>query len=457
MTDAVRREGKGMKLHTKILLGLLIGGLLGIAANMTLGPDDPTIAAINKNVAGPVGQIFLRMLFMIVIPLIFASIALGVAGIGDVRRLGRVGGKTLGYYLVTTLVAAAIGVLLVNAVRPGEQIPASVRADLLATYAGDASSKVEAAKTSEFGVEMLVNFVTNNPLKSAVEMDLLGVLFFGLIFGAALTMISPESARPMLNLLQSLQDVVIKIVDIAMRLAPFGVTALIFGVTSRFGWSLLIPLGSFAAVVLGGLLLQLALIGAIVKFGAGLSPRVFFSRSRSAIVTAFSTSSSAATLPTNFVVAEQNLRIPKHIAGFVLSLGNTMGSNGTALFEGVTVLFLAQVFGIDLSFTQMMVVMIMAVITATGVASVPGGSIPLIVGILMMFQIPAEGIAIVLGIDRILDMSRTVVNVVGDLSATCVIARSEGVWSPADVPDAVGGTELEARLDESPDWPKPAA
>lgn len=455
MSEAAGNGASGMKLHTKILLGLLIGGLLGIAANTMLGPDDPTIAAINKNVAGPIGQIFLRMLFMIVVPLIFASIALGVAGIGDVRRLGRVGAKTLGYYLVTTLVAAAIGVLLVSAVRPGEQIPDSVRAELLATYAGDASSKVEAAKTSKFGVDMLVGIVTNNPLKSAVEMDLLGLLFFGLIFGAALTMIPPESARPMINLLQSLQDVVIKIVDIAMRLAPFGVTALIFGVTSRFGWSLLVPLGAFAGVVLGGLLIQLGLIGLIVKLAAGLSPRVFFSRCRSSLVTAFSTSSSAATLPTNFVVAEQNLGIPRHIAGFVLSLGNTMGSNGTALFEGVTVLFLAQVFGIDLTFTQMIVVMIMAVITATGVASVPGGSIPLIVGILLMFGIPAEGIAIVLGIDRILDMSRTVVNVVGDLSAACVIARSEGAWSPADIPAVVGPTEREATLDESPDWPLP--
>lgn len=453
----IRRPGRGLALHTKILLGLVVGATAGIAANMVLGGDNPTVEWVNRNLAGPIGQIFLRLMFMIVMPLVFASIALGVAGLGDVRHLGRVGAKTLAYFLITTIVAALIGLLLVTTFRPGEQIAPSVRTELLATYAGDASSTVAAAKTSSFGVGLLVNMVTNNPLKSAVDMDMLGVLFFGLIFGAALTMLAAERAGPMLKFLQSLQDVVIKIVEIAMRVAPYGVAGLVFGVTSRFGWALLVPLGAFAAVVIGGLLVHTVLLGAIVKFGAGMSPRLFFSRTRASTVTAFSTSSSAATLPTNLAVAEQNLGIPRHIAGFVLPLGNTMCSNGTALFEGVTVLFLAQVFGIALSPGQMAVVMVMAVITAAGVASVPGGSIPLIVAILAMFAIPAEGIAIVLGIDRILDMSRTVVNVLGDLVGTCLIARTEGVWTAGDVPAEVGPMEAEAPLDESPNWPRPAA
>lgn len=458
MSEPVASTGRGMKLHTKILLGLALGAIVGIAANLMLGADHPTVEWINKYLAGPIGQIFLRMLFMIVMPLVFASIALGVAGLGDIRHVGRVGAKTMAYFLVTTVLSATLGLVLVSIVRPGSRVDPVVRAELLATYAGDAASKVEASQAGNFGIETLVNFVTRNPIKSAVDMDMLGVIFFGLMFGAALTMIAAARAKPMMDVLQALQDVVIKIVEIAMRLAPYGVAGLIFGVTSRFGFSLLLPLGSFVAVVIVGLLIHsLVTLSLIVKFGAGLSPALFYSRVRSSIVTAFSTSSSAATLPTNLAVAEQNLGIPRHIAGFVLPLGNTMCMNGTSLFEGVTVLFLAEVFGISLSLPQMIVVMLMAVITAVGAAGVPGGSIPLLVGILAMFGIPVEGIALVLGIDRILDMSRTVVNILGDLSGTCVIARSEGVWSAADVPATVGEMDSEARLDESPDWPKPAA
>lgn len=458
MSEPVGAGGRGMKLHTKILLGLAFGALAGIAANVMLGGDHAMVEWVNKYLAGPLGQIFLRMLFMIVMPLVFASIALGVAGLGDIRNVGRVGAKTMAYFFVTTILSATLGLVLVSIVRPGSRVDPAVRAELLATYAGDAASKVEASQAGNFGIETLVNIVTRNPIKSAVDMDMLGVIFFGLMFGAALTMIAAQRAKPMMDVLQALQDVVIKIVEIAMRLAPYGVAGLIFGVTSRFGFSLLLPLGSFVGVVIGGLLIHsLVTLSLIIKFGAGLSPVLFYSRVRSSIVTAFSTSSSAATLPTNLAVAEQNLGIPRHIAGFVLPLGNTMCMNGTSLFEGVTVLFLAEVFGIALSLPQMIVVMLMAVITAVGAAGVPGGSIPLLVGILAMFGIPVEGIALVLGIDRILDMSRTVVNILGDLSGTCVIARSEGVWSPADVPAVVGDMDLEAKLDDSPDWPKPAA
>ena len=317
MSEPVAAGGKGMKLHTKILVGLAIGAVLGITANVMLGADNPTVEWINKYLAGPIGQIFLRMLFMIVMPLVFASIALGVAGLGDIRHVGRVGAKTMAYFLITTILSATLGLVLVNIVRPGSRLDATVRAELLATYAGDAASKVEAAQTGSFGIETLVNFVTRNPIKSAVDMDMMGVIFFGLMFGAALTMITAARAKPMMDVLQALQDVVIKIVEIAMRIAPYGVAGLIFGVTSRFGYSLLLPLGSFVAVVIVGLLIHsLVTLALIVKFGAGLSPVLFYSRVRSSIVTAFSTSSSAATLPTNLAVAEQNLGIPRHIAGF---------------------------------------------------------------------------------------------------------------------------------------------
>jgi dicarboxylate/amino acid:cation (Na+ or H+) symporter, DAACS family len=304
-------------------------------------------------------------------------------------------------------------------------------------------------------METLVNIVTRNPIKSMVDMDMLGVIFFGIMFGAALTLIAAEKAKPMVGWLEALEAVVVKIVEMAMKLAPYGVTALIFGVTSRFGLKLLVPLGQYAGVVLAGLLLHVMVTMTIVaKTIVGISPRLFFSRIRSSIITAFSTSSSAATLPTNLAVAEQNLGIPSKIAGFVLPLGTTMCMNGTALYEGVTVIFLAQVFGISLDVPQMIVVMVMSVITAVGAAGVPGGSLPLLVGILAMFNVPGEAIALILGIDRILDMSRTTVNVIGDLLATTFVARSEGLWTQAMVP-AIPMLGATVSMDESPNWPGP--
>jgi len=428
-------SGRGMKLHTKILLGLLVGAVVGVTANFTLGGAHPMVLWTNRYVAGPVGQVFLRMLFMIVVPLVFASIALGVAGLGDLRRVGRVGGKAIAYFLVTTAIAAALGLVAVNIVRPGAQLDPEVRARLLETYSKDATSRVEAAATSNFGVETIVNLVPRNPVKAMVDLDLLGLIFFAFIFGAALTMIAAERAQPVVRFLEGLNDVVIMIVEFAMRLAPYGVTALIFGVTSRFGFDLLLPLGSYVLVVLGALVIHgVGVNSLILRSIIGLSPLVFFGRIRSSMITAFSTSSSSATLPTNLAVIEKNVGVPPTIAGFVLPIGSTMCMNGTAMFEGITVLFLAQVFGVDLTLGQQVVVVVMAVLTAVGAAGVPGGSIPLLVGILSMFGVPPEGIAIILGVDRILDMSRTTVNVIGDLCATTWVAKSEGVWSAASLP-----------------------
>jgi dicarboxylate/amino acid:cation (Na+ or H+) symporter, DAACS family len=453
MSESIGGSGRGMKLHTKILIGLVLGAVLGIMANLMLGGQHPFVTGVNKYLAGPVGQIFLRMLFMIVVPLVFASIALGVAGLGDIRRVGRIGTKAVVWFLATTAVAATLGLFAVNAVRPGERLDPTVRAELLQTYATDATSKVEAAATSTFGVETVVNIVPRNPIKAAVDLDLLALIFFGLIFGAALTMIAAEKARPMIAWLEALNEVVIKIVEFAMRLAPYGVTALIFGVTSRFGFALLAPLGAYVAVVMTALIFHAFVTNSIIlKMLVGMSPRLFFARIRSSMITAFSTSSSSATLPTNLAVIERNIGVPSSIAGFVLPIGSTMCMNGTALFEGITVLFLCQVFGIDLSLGQQVVVVIMSVLTAVGAAGVPGGSIPLLVGILTMFGVPGEGIAIVLGVDRILDMSRTTVNVIGDMIATTWVAKSEGVWTPASVPPDDQTMDAEPKqLDETPE------
>ena len=427
-----------MPLHSKILLGLALGAVAGVAANLGLGPGHWLVAGLDRYLAGPLGQVFLRMLSMVVMPLVFASIALGVAGVGDVRRVGRMGAKTLAYFLATTALATGLGLALVQLVQPGTHISAAVRDQLLVDYASGAADKIEVAKTAEFGVDTLVGIVTRNPIKSAVDGDMLGIIFFGLVFGAALTMIRDDRRLAMTAWLEALADVVTTIIDIAMRIAPYGVAGLIFGVTSRFGFALLAPLGVYVGLVLGALLLHAALtMSVVIRVLVGLPPLLFFRRIRAALVTAFSTSSSSATLPTNLRVGEQNLGLPASVCGFVYPLGATMCMNGTALFEGITVIFLCQVFGVTLDVGQMAVVMGMAVLTSIGAAAVPGGSIPLMVGMLAMFNVPPEGIAVILGVDRILDMARTAVNVLGDHTAAAYIARSEGLWQPHMLPAEV--------------------
>jgi dicarboxylate/amino acid:cation (Na+ or H+) symporter, DAACS family len=425
-----------MKLHTKILLGLAVGLILGIGVNLTVGVSNPTVDWINRYLAIPIGQIFLRMLFMVVMPLVFASIALGVAGLGDIRRVGRVGGKAIGYFFVTTALAATLGLIIVNIARPWERVTPETRQALMDRFAKDASNRVQAAAMSDFGIDTLVNIVPRNPIRAAAETDMLGVIFFGLMFGAALTVIPAAKAKTMINVLESLNDVVTAIIHFAMLVAPLGVAALIFTVSSRFGFDLLIAIAAFVLTVLVALFAHVAItLSAIIKFLIGLSPLMFFSRVRAALVTAFSTSSSSATLPTAMDIAQEQLGVPQRIVGFVLPIGSTMCMNGTAIFEGITVIFLAEIFNVTLSITQMAAVMVMAVITAVGAAGVPGGSIPLLVGVLTMFGVPGEGIAIVLGVDRVLDMSRTTVNVCGDLTAATWVARSEGLWTPASVPE----------------------
>jgi len=427
-----------MPLHSKILLGLLLGAIAGIAANLGLGPKHPIVVGFDYFLAAPVGQVFLRMLSMVVMPLVFASIALGVAGVGDVRKVGRMGVMTLAYFLGTTALATGLGLFLVRIVEPGNHITAAVRDTLIADYTkGNSQALASATRTAEFGIDTIVNIVTRNPLASAVSGDMLGVIFFGLMFGAALSMIRADRAQAMTTWLEAINDVVTRIIDMAMHLAPFGVAGLIFGVTSRFGFALLAPLGLYVGLVLGALLLHALLtMSLIIRFVIGMSPLQFFRRIRAALVTAFSTSSSSATLPTNIHVGEQNLGLPPQVCGFVYPLGATMCMNGTALFEGITLIFLCQVFGVQLDLGQMAVVMGMAVLTSVGAAAVPGGSIPLLVGMLAMFGVPAEGIAVVLGVDRILDMARTAVNVLGDHTAAAFIARSEGLWHPGMLPAA---------------------
>ena len=445
MSEPIGGSGKGMKLHTKILLGLAVGLALGIGVNLTVGVSNPTVDWINRYLAIPMGQIFLRMLFMVVMPLVFASIALGVAGLGDIRKVGRVGGKAIGYFLVTTALAATLGLIIVNLTRPWERVTPETRVALMERFSKDASSRVEAAAMSTFGMDTLVNIVPRNPIRAAADTDMLGVIFFGLMFGTALTLIPVAKAKPMMDVLEALNAVVTAIIHFAMLFAPFGVAALIFTVSSRFGFDLMLAVAAYVGTVLIALAVHVGItLSAIIRFLIGMNPLLFYSRTRAALITAFSTSSSSATLPTAMDVAQEQLGVPARISGFVLPIGSTMCMNGTAIFEGITVIFLAEIFAVDLSLGQMAAVMVMSVITAVGAAGVPGGSIPLLVGVLTMFGVPGEGIAIVLGVDRVLDMSRTTVNVCGDLTAATWVAKSENMWTPDMVP-APSEAVVEAR------------
>ncbi len=410
-----------MKLHTKIALGLVLGALVGGTLNAFF-PGADWVIWLGDNIFGPIGQIFLRMLFMTVVPIVFTSIALGVAGIGDMKTLGNLGGKTMGYFALSTLIAATIGLFLVNTIRPGGGVDEETRDALMATYSTNAENL--AATPPDFGVGTFVNIVPRNPIAAAADMDMLALIFFSLIFGAALTMIPKEKADPVIKVLDGIGEAIIKIIEFAMALAPYGVFGLIFVMTSRFGWGLLAQLSMYIVVVIVGLFLHASVgISALVKIFGRMSPVKFWKSIEAPAITAFSTSSSMATLPTSIATAESELEVQPKIAGFVLPLGATMNMNGTSLFEGVTVLFLAQVFGVELAIGQQIVVVILAVLTAIGAAGVPGGSIPLMMVVMATVGVPPEGIAIILGVDRILDMARTTLNVCGDLSASVYVDR----------------------------------
>jgi len=418
-------ERQRKALHTRILIGLISGGFVGTGLNLLLA-GYPTYQQkfefILRTFAEPVGQIFLRMLFMIVVPLVFTSLALGVASLGDLKRLGRIGGRTLLYFFLLTAAGATLGLILVDVAEPGLRLDPAIRENLIATYGKQAA----ASSGPKFGVDNLVQIVPRNPLDAAARGDMLALIFVALICGIAMTRISPDDSGPVAALLRGIGRITEVVIDLAMKLAPYGVFALILNVTGRFGWGILKQLLYFFIVALVGMILfQFGVYSLSVKLLSGISPLQFFRKIRVVMITAFSTSSSNATLPTSMRVAEQELNVPGEIAGFVLPLGATMNMNGTALFEGVTVMFLAQVWGIHLGFWDQVLVMFLAMLTAVGTAGVPGGSIPLLVMILQTFGIPAEGIGLILGVDRILDMSRTVLNVTGDITAATFITRLE--------------------------------
>lgn len=438
MTDheATSEPRGGLALHWQILIGLVIGATLGIGANLWAQDSPNALERLHwwaLNVADPLGRIFLRLVFMVVIPLVFSALALGVAEIGDVGRLGRVGLRTLAFTAGLSLTAVVLGITLVNFFEPGRTLPAEKSAALRAQYASGASAAMQKANQAKSIKDTLLDIIPENPLQEMVgALDgsskgngMLAVMFFSLIFGIAITQ-APEKCQVLVAWLEGLNAVAMVVIGFAMRLAPYAVACLVFSIASRLGLDILRPLLGFTLTVLLGLLIQLVVVYSLALWWFGcVPPGVFFRKISEAMLTAFATSSSSATLPTALRVAQNDLHLPRDTSNFVLTIGATGNQNGTALYEGVVVLFLAQVFGVHLDLLQQTQVVLMSVLAGIGTAGVPGGSLPLIVVVMQSVGIPGEGIGIILGIDRILDMCRTVLNVTGDLTiAACVAPRA---------------------------------
>lgn len=428
---------KKMAMHTKILLGLLIGAVAGILASLIFGAENEDLNWLINNITQPLGNLWLRLLLMIVVPLVFSALILGIAGLGNIKKLGRVGLKTLVYTLVISAISVFIGLTMVNLIEPGNRINADTAANLEAQYGTVATEQVGTAEASKAKAEaeavpvitqVVQKIIPENPVESMTGTpNLLHIMFFALILGMASTLIPKETAKPFIGFFDALFEISVKIINGIMWLAPYAVCLLVFSSIGAFGLELLVALLWFILVVVGGLFIHAVVVySASVYYLSALSPKQFFRMLKTTAVTAFSTSSSNATLPTALKDSRENIGVPEEINSFVLTIGATANQNGTALYEGVTIIFLAQLAGVDLSLGAQIGVAYLAILGGIGTAGVPGGSIPYIIVILAGLGVDPALIAIILGVDRILDMCRTTVNVIGDISAATFVARSEG-------------------------------
>jgi dicarboxylate/amino acid:cation (Na+ or H+) symporter, DAACS family len=439
MAESVRRQ---IPLHTKIVIGLVLGAAAGGALNSILGHTDPNLIAFTNHVTEPIGTLFLRLLLLLVVPLVFSSLVVGVAGLGDLRRIGRIGVKSLVYTLVISAISVLIGLTLTNTIKPGKRIDPEVGARLEELYSKDAKERVattvSTSKSTDTPLLKAVKTVVPTNIFYSVGRetpDMLGLMFFALFLGICVTLIPPETAAPLISVLDAVFAATQAGIQIVMRFGPYAVFALLFTMTARFGFGLLQSLGWFVATVLLGLAIHMFGVYSLsLWLLSRINPLEFFRRVKTVMITAFSTSSSNATLPTALKVSEENLGVPRDINSFVLTVGATANQNGTALYEGVTVLFLAQLAGIDLSMGQQLMVVYLAILGGIGTAGVPSGSIPFIIIVLAQIGVNPALIAIILGVDRILDMCRTTLNVVGDLTIATYVARSEGAELMKETP-----------------------
>jgi Na+/H+-dicarboxylate symporter len=426
------------KLHWQIIIGLVAGTIYGIIAAAS------GWVQFTSDWIAPWGTIFMNLLKLIAVPLVIGSLITGVASLSNLARLSRIGGKTIGIYVMTTAIAVTVGLLLVNVVRPGEKVPEQTRVMLQDAYAADVSSRDQAANVArERGpLQMIVDIVPSNFLESASDnRKMLQVVFVAILLGIGLIQLPHERSKPLLEVFDSLAGVVIRLVDLIMYMAPVGVFALIAGtITSVAGddpgqvLQLLRALGFYMGTVIFGLFLHVAFTyGTLLKFWTPLTFKEFYAGMAPAQLVAFSTSSSGATLPVTMERCEEKLGVSEEISSFVLPLGATINMDGTAMYQAVAAVFIAQAMGMDLSLAQQVTIVLTAVMASIGTPAVPGAGIIMLVIILEAINVPVQGIALILGVDRILDMLRTVCNVTGDATVATVVAKSEGQLTHVDL------------------------
>lgn len=410
-----------LELYTKILLGFVVGIAVGIAANQS------GLAGFFNAYVKPFGTAFIRLISMVVVPLVFASLLVGTGMLSDVRRLGRMGVKTFAYYLLTTAMAICIGLILANVIGPGRGLPAETKEQLLSSYQAEAGAKIEQALQKPGVADVLLDIIPTNPARAFAEAEMLQIIFFALTFGIVLTMLPREKSGPVLKFFDGVNEAMLKLVMIIMEVAPYGVFALIAAMIAEFGLGILTTLAKYSVVVVLGLILHAGITyPALLKAFSRMPLGKFFRGIRPAQLIAFSTSSSSATLPVTMECVEENLGVSKPVAGFVLPLGATINMDGTALYQGVAAVFIAQVYGMDLSLGQQALIVLTATLASVGAAGVPGVGMITLALVLKTIGVPLEGIALILGVDRLLDMCRTAVNVTGDASCAAVVAASEG-------------------------------
>jgi Na+/H+-dicarboxylate symporter len=404
----------------------------------------------------PVGELFMRLIKMVIVPLVFASLLVGVASLGDIRKLGRLGGKTLGLYLCTTATAVTIGLTMAHVIQPGNFVGDADKAELVKQFEGDAGKKADNAAEAPSTIDNILNIIPENPVESLSSGDMLQVIFFALLFGIALTLLKEERSRQVINFMDTVQHAMIMIIHMVMAVAPYGVAALLAEVVGQSGFSVLKALVVYSLTVLLGLaVLAGGVYGGLTKFLARVPWTRFMKAARPAQLIAFSTSSSSAALPVTMECAEENLGVSNGVTSFVVPLGATVNMDGTALYQGVAAIFIAQVFGIDLTFGDQVGIVLAATMASVGAAGVPGAGMITLAMVLTASGIPPVGVALILGVDRLLDMFRSAVNVTGDLCVTTVMAVSEGetirTLSPdEDVKDPSRGFERRLDKDEHP-------
>jgi len=400
-------------LHTQIFIGLILGVVVGL------------VFREQARIIEPIGTIFLRLITMIVVPLVFVSLMLGTASLGDIRKLGRIGLKTALYFVATTVVAISIGLILANSIKPGEGLNEQVKAELYKNYQQKAAVGLQRLEEKPSMVDVLVNIVPTNPVQALTEGNMLQVIFLALIFGVALTLIKKDKAEPVIKFFDGVNDAIIQIVHIAMRLAPYGVLALIAGVIGQYGMDILVTLLKYSLVVIGGLVIYTFSVNTFtVAFLGRTNPLRFYKGVKEAMIIAFSTSSSNATLPVAMECVE-HVGVSREYSSFVIPLGATVNMDGTALYQGVAAVFIAQIYGVPLGLSDQLTIVLMAVLSSVGAAGVPSAGIITLAMVLKQIGIPLEGIALILGVDRFLDMCRTTTNIVGNMAASVVIHSSE--------------------------------